>query len=458
MFRFYRLVTVKNMEANKKQRLILEQCAKSFENDGSSVRVVMKNNEEIRMSKSILLLYSPFLSSLLASVHGSFSGKEPTIIIPDMDAKIMSQIRDLLYSGKTAVKSPALKVEDIVEIQFAAKMIGCHWSYCSFDVTEADDNISGMKVKKEIPDIVVKTEPEEFFEHDIPTTDNIKQEMYPNNDKSEKYAHIDLAKAALSAEEEPFPSSLLINDVINMKGKIFEEAFEENLAVNGYQDKKIEWKDTSHFNKDIMLNEVKAKKTTRRGGKNSFHKRNLKKMNEMYEYPLIEPPSNKTCTSDDIPGQKNMTMMTEVDFSAGQFGQPNNTSTSDSINVSQKIDEKKITPTSENKCPLLDPPSTSDVLPKSVTESDVVDYPTDFKTPSPVKDPAPSTPPEQEQKHRSHKEEGELPGEPEEPSRSKRPRLSVSQPPGCPAPVTPVPAYQYIYDTFPHDLCGRSHR
>ena len=89
MFRFYRLVTVKNMEANKKQRLILEQCAKSFENDGSSVRVVMKNNEEIRMSKSILLLYSPFLSSLWASVHGSFSGKEPTIIMPDMDSKII---------------------------------------------------------------------------------------------------------------------------------------------------------------------------------------------------------------------------------------------------------------------------------------------------------------------------------------------------------------------------------
>ena len=455
MFRFYRLVTVKNMEANKKQRLILEQCAKSFENDGSSVRVVMKNNEEIRMSKSILLLYSPFLSSLLASVNGSFSGKEPTIIMPDMDAKIMSQIRDLLYSGKTAVNSPALKVEDIVEIQFAAKMIGCHWSYCSFDVTEADDNIASMKVKKEIPDIAVKTEPEEFFEHDIPSTENIKQEMYPNNDKNETYSHIDLAKAALSLEEEPFPSTLLINDVINMEGKIFEEPFEENLAVNGYQHKKIEWKDTSHSNEDIMLNEVKAKKTTRRGGKNSFHQRNRKKMNEMYEYPLVEPPSKESHNSDDIPKQKNMTMaMTEVDFSTGPFGQPNNISTSDSI-VSQKIDEKKNTPPSENKCPLL---NQSDALPKSVTESDVVDYPTDFKTPSPVKDPAPPTPPQQEQKHRSHKEEGELPGDTEEPSSSKRPRLSVSPPPGCPAPVPPVPAYQYIYHTFPHDLCGRSHR
>ena len=186
-------------------------------------RVRVKDSQELLISESLLRLSSSLLNQIIEDIKKTTRDSTITIIIPDLDHGVLTQINDLLVSGTCRIS----RMEDQQNIKREALNLGLYIENFSIDgrvknevkikkeSSSASTNDNLVKVKEERKEHVETEKSKEYFETEEEISINIKEELLENwegNSVKDANTTDEAASSNIGSGSQEFPNPVSVID------------------------------------------------------------------------------------------------------------------------------------------------------------------------------------------------------------------------------------------------------
>jgi len=220
---------VPKMKVLIKEKSQLEQVQTVLENlqeNNNTINVFTKDKEVISLKRSLLLVYSPFLRSLLGSLSMSVSTSAP-LLIPSYNHKSLINLEKLLMNGY--LDEGELERSDVEEIVEVGEVLGINLNSLieDFDkkfgteyaerpsssdelIINSPDPVS-VELDSEIPMVKIKIEEEDDYIETAVRNFDVFREIKEESTMDVQESNADISRNAASVSNGESQSNLVIN-------------------------------------------------------------------------------------------------------------------------------------------------------------------------------------------------------------------------------------------------------